>query len=58
MKGDVERAWYPKVNGQYLRISMRRDGLFVRPLSDERERPLTRRERLSWRLRRRLPKSR
>ena len=57
MKGDAERAWYPKVNGRYLRISKRRDGLFVRPLSDERERPLTLRERLSWRLLRRLPKS-
>jgi hypothetical protein len=60
MNDDSERAWYPKVNGRYVRVTRTRGGLFVSSLvrGDRGDaRPLTRGERLLWLLLRRPPKS-
>ena len=62
MTDNSERTWHPKTKGQYLvRITKTRDGFFVSSLlpvatrSDD-ARPMTRRERVRWRLFRRPPK--
>jgi len=62
MADKSERTWHHKIKGQYLiRITKTRDGFFVSSLlpvatrSDD-ARPMTRRERIRWRLFRRPPK--
>ena len=60
MNDDSEQTWYPKVNGQHMRLTRTRGALFVSSLvPGERgdARPLTRGERWLWQLLRRPPKS-
>ena len=62
MKDKSERTWHPKANGRRVRITKTEDGLFVSSLlpvttRDDDARPLTRRERILWRVLRRPPKT-
>jgi hypothetical protein len=60
MNDDAERVWYPKTNGHYVRITQTHGRLSVSSLlGGDRgiSRPLTRGERVVWRLLRRPPKT-
>jgi len=63
MKDRSERTWHPRTKGEYLlRITRTKEGLFVSSLlpvatREDDARPMTRRERIMWRLLRRPPKA-